>query len=101
MAFPDHIGCGLAGGDWRRYRAMLAEFAAQYPHLEVCVYQLESERAKELAALTIAGSVTATVGQNGNDTVPKVAPSNSTPDPKRTETKPRRSRNKKVNRVQR
>ena len=28
IAFPHQIGCGLAGGDWSEYEAMLAEFAA-------------------------------------------------------------------------
>ena len=28
IAFPHQIGCGLAGGDWSEYEAMLADFAA-------------------------------------------------------------------------
>lgn len=27
IAFPDHIGCGLAGGDWSTYLAEIKEFA--------------------------------------------------------------------------
>jgi hypothetical protein len=27
VAFPYQIGCGLAGGDWKQYRAALEEFA--------------------------------------------------------------------------
>ena len=29
IAFPYQIGCGLAGGDWKIYEAMLLEFAEQ------------------------------------------------------------------------
>ena len=45
VAFPDHIGCGLAGGDWQRYHSMISQFAACNPQLEVCIYQLDSEHA--------------------------------------------------------
>jgi len=80
VAFPDHIGCGMAGGDWRRYRAMLSRFATQNPHIEVVLYQLESEHAKTTAVKSIG---------NGNGQVPKA------------DSKPKRGRNRKVNRVQR
>ena len=28
VVFPDKIGCGLAGGDWKRYRKMITDWAA-------------------------------------------------------------------------
>lgn len=31
IAFPDHIGCGLAGGDWSDYMAEIKAFAASLP----------------------------------------------------------------------
>ena len=29
LAFPDHIGCGLAGGNWEHYKNMIDEFAVR------------------------------------------------------------------------
>lgn len=29
VVFPKNIGCGLAGGDWTEYRAMIIDFANQ------------------------------------------------------------------------
>jgi len=37
IAFPALIGCGLAGGDWRRYRGMLEEFARSNPDMHVTI----------------------------------------------------------------
>ena len=37
VAFPHEIGCGLAGGDWPRYDAMLKAFADANPSMEVLV----------------------------------------------------------------
>lgn len=37
VAFPHEIGCGLAGGDWPRYDAMLQAFADDNPRMEVLV----------------------------------------------------------------
>jgi hypothetical protein len=31
VAFPHGIGCGLAGGDWREYRAALERWADSVP----------------------------------------------------------------------
>lgn len=31
VAFPERIGCGLAGGDWGRYREELLRWATSYP----------------------------------------------------------------------
>jgi hypothetical protein len=31
IAFPERIGCGLAGGDWERYREQLVIWATGYP----------------------------------------------------------------------
>lgn len=40
VAFPDKIGCGLAGGDWRLYKAALEDFAKNVPS-DVKVYVVE------------------------------------------------------------
>lgn len=40
FAFPRGIGCGLAGGDWDRYLAMLREFANDPRVAQVVVYSL-------------------------------------------------------------
>lgn len=40
VAFPHGIGCGLAGGSWRAYRASIDVWATQHPSLEVVLYQL-------------------------------------------------------------
>ncbi len=37
VAFPDRIGCGLAGGDWQTYRQMLEKFAQENQHLKVVI----------------------------------------------------------------
>ena len=37
LAFPHEIGCGLAGGDWRRYEAMILEFAQEHPTTKVTI----------------------------------------------------------------
>lgn len=37
IAFPSEIGCGLAGGSWPKYEAMIAQFALRHPHIEVNV----------------------------------------------------------------
>jgi len=29
IGFPYGIGCGLAGGDWKKYKKMLEDFASQ------------------------------------------------------------------------
>lgn len=31
VAFPDHIGCGMAGGNWVQYERMIHEFAERLP----------------------------------------------------------------------
>ena len=35
IAFPEQIGCGLAGGDWGAYERMLEEFADANPDVRV------------------------------------------------------------------
>ena len=35
VAFPDHIGCGLAKGNWQTYEKMLIDFAASHPALRI------------------------------------------------------------------
>lgn len=37
IAFPREIGCGLAGGIWSHYEAMLQEFASAHPDCEVLI----------------------------------------------------------------
>lgn len=41
LAFPYSIGCGLAGGDWDRYMAILEGFAAEVAPVRVAVYRYE------------------------------------------------------------
>lgn len=42
IAFPYQIGCGLAGGDWRRYLMILRDFeAAHKDRLEVMIVTLK------------------------------------------------------------
>ena len=37
LAFPHEIGCGLAGGHWPAYHAMLKDFASAHPETEVFI----------------------------------------------------------------
>ena len=37
LAFPEEIGCGLAGGEWARYDAMIVAFARENPDVRVTV----------------------------------------------------------------
>lgn len=39
VGFPFRIGCGLAGGNWPKYLALIQAFARAMPHLEVRIYQ--------------------------------------------------------------
>ena len=41
VAFPYKIGCGLGGGDWTVYEALIADFARKIPG-DVVLYQLPS-----------------------------------------------------------
>jgi len=38
LALPHGIGCGLAGGSWSSYLALIQEFAVQNPDIEVVLY---------------------------------------------------------------
>ena len=40
VAFPHQIGCGLAGGNWATYEAMLEDFAAAHPHIRCYICTL-------------------------------------------------------------
>lgn len=40
ISFPYNIGCGLAGGDWKEYLAMLERFAEICPNVQVNIYKL-------------------------------------------------------------
>jgi hypothetical protein len=37
LAFPYEIGCGLAGGEWARFDAMISAFAASNPDIRVII----------------------------------------------------------------
>jgi hypothetical protein len=37
IAFPKYIGCGLAGGKWSKYEAMIHKFAVQNPVVQVTI----------------------------------------------------------------
>lgn len=43
IAFPDHIGCGLAGGDWKIVRKMIEDFGQKIPQ-DVYIVQLPSRK---------------------------------------------------------
>ena len=40
LAFPYNIGCGLAGGIWSEYEAMLTQFAHDHPGIQVVLYKI-------------------------------------------------------------
>lgn len=42
IAFPDHIGCGAAGGNWDIYLAMIRNFA-QATQAEVVIYKFTDD----------------------------------------------------------
>lgn len=42
VTFPDHVGCGLAGGRWEIYRKMLMDFAEKNDLLNVTVVNNEN-----------------------------------------------------------
>jgi len=42
IAFPHGIGCGLAGGNWAHYRAMIVAWAKKHPSFCVSVVKLNS-----------------------------------------------------------
>eukprot|EP00966_Prymnesium_polylepis_P060036 1392601-Prymnesium_polylepis.1 len=37
LAFPNEVGCGLAGGDWAAYRKMIEAFARAHPEVKVAI----------------------------------------------------------------
>lgn len=41
VAFPDRIGCGLAGGNWTVYSKMIEDFAQNVPDTVVQIVQLK------------------------------------------------------------
>ncbi len=41
LAFPYKIGCGLAGGNWKRYFYMLLEYADAHPETMVMIYRID------------------------------------------------------------
>ncbi len=45
-AFPFGFGCGLAGGSWMEYLAVLIDWAAKHPKIRVRVYKLASSSHK-------------------------------------------------------
>ncbi len=46
VAFPHGIGCGLAGGRWRNYEAMLRDFATRVAPVRVVIYKLPERELK-------------------------------------------------------
>ena len=42
IAFPGNIGCGLAGGDWDTYYAIIQKFAENNSKYEIKIYELEN-----------------------------------------------------------
>lgn len=47
VAFPEKIGCGLAGGDWDNYLEMLDNFASANPNIKVYVVSKDPEPVNE------------------------------------------------------
>ena len=41
IAFPENIGCGIGGGDWPRYQAMIRNFAEAMPNCAVFIVRCE------------------------------------------------------------
>ena len=41
IAFPYGIGCGLAGGEWKRYKSMLLEWGETIPHIQIQIVSLD------------------------------------------------------------
>jgi O-acetyl-ADP-ribose deacetylase (regulator of RNase III) len=52
VAFPAHIGCGLAGGHWPQYRAILERFAQEHSEWRVVLHDLDKVSASRLACIT-------------------------------------------------
>ena len=46
IAFPEQIGCGLAGGDWRMYEKMITDFAARHPQTRVIIVRMAAHRTR-------------------------------------------------------
>ena len=44
VAFPFRVGCGLAGGDWPAYRALLEAFARAHPGVDVVLRRRPEDR---------------------------------------------------------
>ncbi len=41
VAFPHRIGCGLGGGQWPDYSALIEAWAARHPAIAVAVYAID------------------------------------------------------------
>lgn len=39
IAFPWHVGCGMAGGSWKDYSAAIKDFAVRLPRCKVVIYR--------------------------------------------------------------
>ncbi len=46
IAFPYHIGCGLAQGNWNNYKKLIENFASQNPNTQVYIVSNEIESDK-------------------------------------------------------
>jgi len=43
IAFPYTIGCGIGGGDWKKYKKMIEKFAGANPKIDIVIYKLPTE----------------------------------------------------------
>ncbi len=53
VAFPQNIGCGLAGGSWESYEEMIKNFATSNPTIQVCIVSPNKNAAREDSNLFI------------------------------------------------
>lgn len=42
VAFPHGIGCGMAGGKWEDYYAMITEWSERHPKISVVIYKYDN-----------------------------------------------------------
>jgi O-acetyl-ADP-ribose deacetylase (regulator of RNase III) len=40
IAFPFHIGCGLAGGNWKEYEELLINWANEHPQIQIVIHHI-------------------------------------------------------------
>ena len=54
IAFPENIGCGLAGGTWLRYRSMIEKFSEACPEIKVIIVRWSHNPQKSKPAFYVA-----------------------------------------------